>query len=289
MRTRFAPSPTGPLHLGHAFSALIAADLARAARGTFLLRIEDIDQSRARPEWEAQIYDDLHWLGLHWPQPVLRQSDRMPAYRAALSELWALGLLYRCTCTRRDITDALSAPQEGAAAHGPDGPVYPGTCRPDTPPAGPCPDDAVLRLNMARALDRIGASTLRFDETGAAPGTIRTAFDRRALQDEVGDVVLARRGMGTSYHLSVVVDDAAQAITHVVRGQDLAAATAIHLVLQHLLDLPQPVYHHHRLIRDDAGKRLAKRDDARAIALFRAEGLDPAGIARLVGFTPSAP
>lgn len=287
MRTRFAPSPTGPLHLGHAYSALVAADMARAAGGEFLLRIEDIDRSRARPAWEAQIFDDLQWLGLEWPVPVMRQSDRMAAYDAALTRLWKAGLLYVCTCTRRDIAEALSAPQEGAPAYGPDGPVYPGTCRPADPPTGPCPEDAVLRLNMARALDRIGAGSLFYTETGE-PG-LQTEFTAQHLMTRVGDVVLARRGMGTSYHLSVVVDDAAQNITHVVRGADLAEATAIHLVLQALLDLPHPVYHHHRLIRDAAGKRLAKRDNARAIALYRSEGRTPEDIRRMVGFTPSAP
>ncbi|WP_193140722.1 tRNA glutamyl-Q(34) synthetase GluQRS [Meridianimarinicoccus sp. MJW13] len=281
MRTRFAPSPTGPLHLGHAFSALVADNLARTVGGTFLLRIEDIDQSRARPEWEAQIYDDLRWLELDWPEPVMRQSDRMDAYALALDRLWNAGLLYPCTCTRRDIVEALSAPQEGAPAYGPDGPVYPGTCRPAHPPRGPRPQDAVLRLNMAAALAYLGASDWSFSETGIDAGPTR--FTAEHLTTQVGDVVLARRGMGTSYHLSVVVDDADQGITHVVRGVDLAEATAIHLVLQDLLGLPRPVYHHHRLIRDAAGKRLAKRDDARAIALFRAEGRTPADIRRMVG------
>ncbi|MEV8465572.1 tRNA glutamyl-Q(34) synthetase GluQRS [Fluviibacterium sp. DFM31] len=281
MRTRFAPSPTGPLHLGHAFSALVADDLAQAVGGTFLLRIEDIDQSRARPEWEAQIYDDLRWLGLDWPEPVMRQSDRMDAYGQALDHLWAAGLLYPCACTRRDIAEALSAPQEGAPAFGPDGPIYPGTCRPVTAPGGPRPRDAVLRLNMSAALAHLGASDWSFTETGINAGPTRVASDH--LLTHVGDVVLARRGMGTSYHLSVVVDDADQGITQVVRGVDLAEATAFHIVLQDLLGLPRPVYHHHCLIRDAKGKRLAKRDDARAIALYRAEGRTPADIRRMVG------
>lgn len=255
MITRFAPSPTGPLHLGHAFSALVAYDLAIKHGGTFLLRIEDIDASRARPEWEAQIYDELTWLGLAWPEPVMRQSERQSAYNAALDQLWDSGLLFPCTCNRKDIAAAASAPQEGAQM-GPDGVIYPGTCR-DRRRDGPRPNDTVLRLDMAKA----------------AP----------ELADSIGDVVLARRGMGTSYHLSVVVDDAAQGVTDVVRGQDLEEATPIHKVLQSLLNLPPPTYHHHRLIRDDNGKRLAKRDDARALSKYRSEGASPNDIRRLVG------
>ncbi|MBR9763667.1 MAG: tRNA glutamyl-Q(34) synthetase GluQRS [Rhodobacteraceae bacterium] len=285
-RTRFAPSPTGPLHLGHAFSAMVAARRAEAAGGQFLLRIEDIDQSRARPEWEAQIEDDLTWLGLDWPRPVMRQSQRLPAYRAALQHLWDMGLLYPCSCTRRDIAEAVSAPQEGAApAHGPDGLVYPGTCRPALPPTGPMPD-AVLRLDMDRALERACRHEgLYFTETGKGPNGESGArpIARRRMIDKVGDVVLARQGMGTSYHLSVVVDDAAQGITEVVRGQDLFDATPIHALLQRLLGLPAPLYHHHRLIRDSEGKRLAKRDDARAIRLYRDEGQTPADILRMIG------
>ena len=282
--TRFAPSPTGPLHLGHAYSALLAHDMAKAARGTFLLRIEDIDQSRARAEWETQIYDDLHWVGIEWPEPVMRQSERGADYRAVLGRLWDMGLLYPCTCSRRDIEAAASAPQEGGAPLvGPDGIVYPGTCRPATAPTGTMPSDLPLRLDMARALDRAGK--ISFTETGIGPegesGPIAPSAEQ--MITGTGDVVLARRGMGTSYHLSVVVDDAAQAVTHVVRGQDLFEATAIHVLLQRLLDLSVPQYHHHRLIRDEAGKRLAKRDDARAIGLFRAEGASPGDIRQMVG------
>ncbi|MFN7051285.1 MAG: tRNA glutamyl-Q(34) synthetase GluQRS [Gemmobacter sp.] len=277
--TRFAPSPTGPLHLGHAFSALLGFDMAQAAAGRFLLRIEDIDQSRSRPAWEAQIYDDLRWLGIAWETPVMRQSDRMPAYQAALDDLWVRGLLYPCSCTRRDIEQALSAPQEGVAhAHGPDGPVYPGTCR--HRPRGPRPRDAVLRLNMAAALEICGET--RFTETAPELARTITTPAQDYLQG-IGDIVLARREMGTSYHLSVVIDDAAQGISHVVRGADLFEATRIHILLQRLLGLPQPVYHHHRLIRDDSGKRLAKRDDARALAKYRAEGAAPADIRQMVG------
>lgn len=275
-RTRFAPSPTGPLHLGHAYSALLAYDLAQTAGGEFLLRIEDIDQSRARPEWEAQIYDDLGWLGVVWETPVMRQSDRLAAYDTALDTLWNRGLLYPCHCSRADIAAAASAPQEGAPLLGPDGIIYPGTCRPNQPCTGPRPRDIPLRLDMARACVDLDWP-LHFLEEGNGTDEI-IAFSAKDMIETVGDIVLARRDMGTSYHLSVVIDDAAQGISHVVRGLDLIEATPIHIMLQELLDLPHPTYHHHRLIRDDTGKRLAKRDDARAIKLFRDEGASPSDI-----------
>lgn len=294
---RFAPSPTGPLHLGHALSALTAWERACAEGGDFLLRIEDIDQSRARPEWETQIYDDLHWLGLWWPEPVLRQSSRMDAYRMALQSLWDRDLLYPCTCTRRDMEEAASAPQEGVPTHGPDGLIYPGTCRekwyanrnrPATPPVG-----VALRLDMHLAFVLCDVNSriieggdvawlLGFEETGRTPGGF-LEFEVGHLVTEVGDIVLARKDMGTSYHLSVVLDDAFQDVSHVTRGEDLFEATRIHVLLQRLLGLPTPVYHHHRLIRDETGKRLAKRDDARAIAKYREEGATPEDIRRMVG------
>lgn len=273
--TRFAPSPTGPLHLGHAFSAMLAHDMARVENGTFLLRIDDLDQSRSRPEWEAQIYDDLTWLGLSWPSPVLRQSTRLPRYRTALETLWDQGLLYPCSCSRSDIRAAAAAPQEGAPLNGPDGVIYPGTCRPATPPKGAMPQDTALRLDMARACQTL-STPLTYNEK-------RETVTQGNLPATVGDVVLARRDMGASYHLSVVLDDADQRITDVIRGQDLQDATQIHVLLQHLLDLPTPAYHHHRLIRDAHGKRLAKRDDARAIATYRAEGASPQDIRKLLG------
>ncbi|MEP3685889.1 MAG: tRNA glutamyl-Q(34) synthetase GluQRS [Sulfitobacter dubius] len=282
LTTRFAPSPTGPLHLGHAYSALLAHDLAQAAGGSFLLRIEDIDQSRARPEWEAQIYQDLDWLGIGWARPVMRQSDRMESYRAALDDLWARGLLYACTCNRRDIAAATSAPQEGAAPIiGPDGIIYPGTCR----AAGHPRETGALRLDMAKALETLSSTPLTFLENGQGPNgeTGQQTISPDQLITTVGDVVLARRDMGTSYHLSVVLDDAAQKVTLVPRGADLFEATQIHVVLQALLGLPKPCYHHHRLIRDEAGKRLAKRDDARAIALYRESGVTPQEIRDMVG------
>ncbi|MCZ0811024.1 MAG: tRNA glutamyl-Q(34) synthetase GluQRS [Pseudomonadota bacterium] len=279
--TRFAPSPTGPLHLGHAYSAILAHDRARAAGGRFLLRIDDLDTSRCRPEYEAQIFDDLAWLGLDWPRPVLRQSERLPSYRAALQRLWDMGLLYPCTCSRADIRAAASAPQEGAPAHGPDGLIYPGTCRPASPPSGAMPD-LPLRLDMAHALARLDAP-LVFTETGAGPAGETGRITSQDMINSVGDVALARPGLGASYHLSVVVDDAAQDITHVIRGQDLFAATQIHVLLQHLLGLAVPLYHHHRLIRDSSGKRLAKRDDARAIATCRAQGESPDSLRASLG------
>jgi glutamyl-Q tRNA(Asp) synthetase len=274
--TRFAPSPTGPLHLGHAYSALIAA--GRAGAGRFLLRIEDIDRARCRPEWEAQIFEDLHWLGLHWPSPVMRQSNRMPAYRAALSRLAETGLIYPCRCRRADIRAALSAPQEGAPSHGPDGLIYPGTCR-SRSMAEAEPHDA-LRLNLRAALRHVGP--VSFTENGPLhSGHHRITPDW--MDSHVGDVVLARRDMGTSYHLSVVVDDAVQGITEITRGADLFEATAIHVLLQALLELPRPSYWHHDLVRDENGVRLAKRDDARALALYRAQGASPQDIRAMLG------
>jgi glutamyl-Q tRNA(Asp) synthetase len=250
--------------------------------------MEDIDQARARAVWETQAYDDLAWFGLRWEMPVMRQSDRQPAYDDALDLLWGAGLLYPCTCTRRDIRDALDAPQEGAP-HGPDGVIYPGTCRPKTPPTGGRPRETALRLDMARAAARLatkGFGSIGFSETGPV-GSFATGAALPDLADLLGDIVLARRDMGTSYHLSVVVDDAAQGITLVTRGADLGAATLIHVLLQRLLGLPTPVYHHHRLIRDDAGKRLAKRDDARAIAADRAEGRSPSDLRTLLSLPPA--
>ncbi len=292
MITRFAPSPTGPLHLGHAYSALLAHDMAMEHGGDFLLRIEDIDQTRARPEWEAQIYEDLRWLGLWWPTPVMRQSDRQSVYDDKLRWLWNHGYAFACSCTRRDVLAAVAAPQEGALIlTGPDGMIYPGTCRARTSQSStvPFPEDTAIRLLMEAVARKkgsplTGSNVFSFSETGAGPngesGLIE--FTTQDAIDTIGDIVLARRDMGTSYHLSVVLDDAAQGITHVVRGQDLFEATKIHVILQRLLNLPTPTYHHHKLIRDDQGKRLAKRDDARAIAKYRADGASPEDIRQMV-------
>jgi glutamyl-Q tRNA(Asp) synthetase len=256
--TRFAPSPTGPLHLGHAWAALVAAE-----HGEMRLRIEDIDRERSRPEWEAAIYHDLRWLGLDWPEPVMRQSERRAAYDAALDRLWAMGVLYPCTCTRRDIAAAASAPQEGAPLLGPDGIVYPGTCR-GASRKGPRPRGEALRL------DAVAVPSLSWIEHS---GSRRIGSD--VYRGSIGDIVVARRGWGTSYHLAVAVDDAAQGIDLVTRGEDLAKATPIHVALQRLLDLPTPDYLHHDLVRDAAGKRLAKRDDARALSVYREAGWTP--------------
>lgn len=274
--TRFAPSPTGPLHLGHAYSALLAHDMARENGGTFLLRIDDLDQSRARPEWEQQIYDDLTWLGISWDETPRRQSDHFADYAQVLATLRARGLTFECQCTRRDIEAAANAPQEGAPLFGPDGRIYPGTCR----HLALSQDTATCaRLNMAKATENLAA---HFTETGPAfAGQHHLTADD--LTTTIGDVVLSRRNMAASYHLSVVLDDVATNVTHVIRGEDLFEATRIHVLLQNLLDLPTPEYHHHALIRDDAGKRLAKRDDARAIAKYRAEGATPADIRAMVG------
>lgn len=245
--------------------------------GEFLLRIEDIDRSRSRPEWEQAIYDDLRWLGLDWREPIMRQSDRLPAYAAARDRLTALGVTYPCRCRRADIRAALSAPQEGAPPIGPDGPVYPGTCRHRAmTDAGP--EDAI-RLNAARAFDVLGIAEIGFlDE--AVPG--RHVLSRDEFLAQVGDIVLSRRDMGTSYHLAVVMDDGAQQVTVVSRGKDLFESTYIHALLQNLLELPLPFYHHHRLIRDENGKRLAKRDDARALSLYREQGVSPQEIRQLL-------
>jgi glutamyl-Q tRNA(Asp) synthetase len=252
--------------------------MAQAAQGDFLLRIEDIDQSRARPEWEEQIYHDLHWLGLNWPEPVLHQSTRLPRYAQALDQLTRLGLTYPCRCNRADIEQAAGAPQEGVPQFGPDGRIYPGTCR-SRDMADLAPQD-VIRLNMEKATLRL--RDLSFTETGAAHAG-QQAIDPGKLLSEAGDIILVRRTMGSSYHLSVVVDDADQNITHVVRGTDLFEATQIHVLLQHLLRLPTPIYHHHQLIRDNQGKRLAKRDDARAIKKYQADGASPKDIRSIVG------
>ncbi len=277
-KTRFAPSPTGPLHLGHAYSALVAFVLANANNGEFLLRIEDIDQSRCRKHWEHQIYSDLAWLGITWPEPVMRQSSRMSRYRNALEQLIHLGLVYPCSCNRADIEAAAGAPQEGVPQFGPDGRIYPGTCR-HRKMSEAAPTD-VLRLNIRKASKAVDLRS--FEETGNE-FTGQHSVSATSLINTVGDIILVRRNMGSSYHLSVVVDDADQNITHVVRGKDLFEATQIHVLLQGLLNLRTPIYHHHRLIRDENGKRLAKRDDARAIAKFREEGTTPSDLRAMVG------
>ncbi len=277
--TRFAPSPTGPLHLGHAYSALLAHDMAKNAGGRFLLRMEDTDLERCRPEWEAQILDDLTWLGLAWDGPVLHQKDKIAAYNQRLEPLAMRGLLYPCSCTRADIRAALAAPQEGVA-HA----VYPGTCR-GRPISSRKPGDA-LRLDLGAALRDLAGQDLTFTETGPAHAGQHRIKVADALA-QIGDVVLGRKGEDiAAYFLASALDDADQRITHVIRGEDLFEFTPIQVILLHLFGLPVPTYHHHRLIRDDQGKRLAKRDDARALAKYRAEGTTPDDIRRRVGLQP---
>ncbi|WP_420822138.1 tRNA glutamyl-Q(34) synthetase GluQRS [Sphingomonas crusticola] len=259
--SRFAPSPTGRLHLGHAFSAVRAHDLAREAGGRFLLRIEDIDGTRSREAFVGGIEEDLRWLGLAWDGPVVCQSRRMTLYGAAFERLKALGLVYPCFCTRAEITASASAP------HGDAGPIYPGTCRALTAAererrAG---EPHCWRLDMTAAHARTGA--LRWHD--ATVGWV----DADPLPQ--GDVVLARKETPTSYHLAVTIDDAAQGVTDVVRGVDLFAATHVHRLLQALLGLPTPRYHHHQLLLGADGQRLAKRNGARSLADLRAHGSDP--------------
>ena len=279
-RTRFAPSPTGPLHLGHAFSAITAYRMAEEQGGSFLLRIEDTDTQRSHQHWENLIYEDLAWLGLKWEKPVLRQSERKKPYQDALSRLDALGLLYPCACTRADIETAVSAPQEGVSPFGPNGRIYPGTCR-RRPMLDANSGDA-LRLNTGKAIALLGSdlSYLEQNVRTESHQCIRPA----QLINQVGDIVLKRRASGdVAYHLAVVVDDDAQGITHVVRGEDLKEATKIHVLLQNLLNMQTPDYIHHRLIRDETGKRLAKRTDAKAIKTFRDQGAQPADIYAKLG------
>lgn len=275
-RTRFAPSPTGPLHLGHAYSAILAHDMARAADGVFLLRMEDTDLQRCKPAYDAQIIDDLSWLGVTWDEPILRQSEKLPQYNDAITQLMEADLLYPCSCSRSDIQAAQAAPQEGVTHT-----VYPGTCK-TRPMSTRLPDDA-LRLHLDRALIRLEGNLPHFTETGSAhPGSHMLDPDHALAQ--IGDVVLFRKSDGiVAYFLASALDDHAQNITHVVRGEDLFAFTPIQVLLLHLLGHPIPVYHHHGLIRDAAGKRLAKRDDARAISKYRKDGLSPQDIRKAVG------
>jgi glutamyl-Q tRNA(Asp) synthetase len=263
--TRFAPSPTGRLHLGHAYSAMLAHDLARAGNGRFLLRIEDIDPGRTRESFVAGIEEDLRWLGLRWDEPPLRQSARLAFYAVALDRLRAAGLAYPCFCTRAEIAASASAP------HGTDGPIYPGTCRtlPDhVRKIRMTAETHCWRLDMAEAIAHAG----RLDWHDALAGTVP------ATPEIHGDIVLARKDAPTSYHLAVTVDDAVQGVTDIVRGTDLFAATHVHRLLQALLGLPVPRYHHHPLLTAPDGSRLAKRAGSPGIADYRAVGADPAAL-----------
>lgn len=256
--TRFAPSPTGDLHLGHAFAALVAESWARLSGGRFLLRIDDLDATRCRPDFERGIHEDLAWLGLSYDPAVRRQSDCMPEYAAALSRLRAMDVLYPCFCTRAGIQAELAA--IAGAPQGPEGPLYPGTCR--------------ALSAEARAARMAGGVPYawRIDVAKAGIGGAST----------LGDVVLSRKETPASYHLAVVVDDAATGVTLVTRGDDLESATGLHVLLQRLLGLPTPAYAHHRLITDEFGKRLAKRDNARSLKQLRGAGAAPADIRRMV-------
>jgi len=279
VRTRFAPSPTGSLHLGHAWSAILSHDFAVTRQGAFLLRIEDIDGTRARPEHVAGILDDLAWLGLRYDGPVF-QSERLASYAAALDRLKAMDLVYPCFCTRAEIAASLSAPHGATAA-------YPGTCRRLTPAAARARmgEPHCWRLDMARA-------------TALAGPLDWSDHDRRIAADPgpQGDVVLARKDAPASYHLAVTLDDAAQGVTDIVRGLDLFDATHVHRLLQALLDLPTPRYHHHPLLTGPDGRRLAKRDGAPSLAAMRAAGRDGRALAEALrkgelpaGLSPAKP
>jgi glutamyl-Q tRNA(Asp) synthetase len=277
---RFAPSPNGYLHLGHALSALENSDRARAAGGRLLLRIEDIDAARCRPEFEVAIYEDLAWLGLAWEEPVRRQSEHLDDYRAVLDQLTRAGLLYPSFESRGEIL-RLIAEREAQAPwpRDPDGtPLYPGSAKDlpaDERARRMARDPYALRLDSNAAAVRAGP--LVWHETGVCDGEVR------ATPEAWGDVILARKDTPTSYHLSVVVDDALQGITHVVRGQDLFASTSVHRLLQAVIGLPAPIYHHHRLVLDRDGHKLAKSTGATALRTLRGRGASPADIRRMVG------
>jgi glutamyl-Q tRNA(Asp) synthetase len=262
--TRFAPSPTGLLHLGHAYSALFAEKAARAEGGRFLLRIEDIDRGRCRLEFESAIEEDLLWLGLKWDGPVIRQSDRFDLYRQALTDLSERNLIYPCFCTRKEIQAEISASDN--APHGPDGPIYPGTCRTRSADERQKKIDGgepyALRLDVAKASAEVGTLTFYDQQRGEIP--VDAAIG--------GDVVLSRKDTPASYHLAVTTDDSAQGVTLVTRGEDLLAATHIHRLLQTLLNYPEPAYHHHALLKDENGKRLAKRDRSLTLRALRQAG-----------------
>ena len=282
---RFAPSPNGYLHLGHALSAVVNADMAKAKDGRLLLRIEDIDQARCRPEFESAIYEDLEWIGLKWERPVRRQSEYWTDYRAALTQLEAMGLVYPSFESRAEIA-RLVADREAQASwpRDPDGaPLYPGNAKsipPDEQRRRMESDEPyALRLDMQAALNRVG--TLDWQETGEGPGgETGTIVANPAIW---GDVILARKETPTSYHLAVVVDDATQGVTYVVRGRDLFLVTAVYRLLQALLGLPQPRYHHHRLILDADGRKLSKSTQSTGLRELRAKGATPADIRRLAG------
>jgi glutamyl-Q tRNA(Asp) synthetase len=282
---RFAPSPNGYLHLGHAYSALLNAAMARESGGRLLLRIEDIDPQRCRPEYEMAIYEDLRWLGISWHEPVRRQSENFSDYRAAVAKLEADGLIYPSFESRGEI-NALVAERESSESwpRDPDGaPLYPGNARKlplaERERRRAAGETFALRIAMDAAIVRTGA--LSWTETGSGPDGQSGRI--AAVPERWGDVVLARKEVPTSYHLAVVVDDALQGVTDVARGQDLFWATGIHRLLQGLLGLPEPTYHHHRLILDADGRKLSKATQATSLRELRAGGAGPADIRRMVG------
>lgn len=267
--TRFAPSPTGRLHLGHAYSALMAHDFARARGGSFLLRIEDLDPGRSRPQFVDGIIEDLQWMGMMPDGEIVYQSERLPLYGEALERLKAMDLVYPCFCTRSAVAAEVAA--SASAPHGPDGPIYPRICKSRSAAererrAG---EPHAWRLDVAKAAALAGPLHWRDGEEQVL-----------ARPELFGDVVIARKDAPSSYHLAVTVDDAAQMITDIVRGQDLYPATHVHRLLQAVLDLPSPVYHHHPLLLGPDGQRLAKRNGAPTIASLRDEGADPDGLVR---------
>jgi glutamyl-Q tRNA(Asp) synthetase len=278
---RFAPSPNGYLHLGHALSALLNADRSQAAGGRLLLRIEDIDEARCRPEYEAAIYDDLAWLGLQWEQPVRRQSEHYGDYRAALGKLDALGLIYPSFESRAEIAALVGAREPWP--RDPDGaPLYPGNAKSLAPAERArrmAAEPYALRLDMAAALKRAGPLT--WEEIGAGPDGETGLVD--ASPAIWGDVILARKETPTSYHLAVAVDDASQGVTDVVRGRDLFHATSVHRLLQALLGFPASRYYHHRLILDAGGNKLSKSTLATGLRELRAQGASAADIRKAVG------
>ena len=272
--SRFAPSPTGFLHLGHAYSAIFAYEQAQRTNGRFLLRIEDIDQGRSRKEFEQQIYDDLGWLRLKWPAPVRRQSEHFKDYKAALDTLISMDLAYPCFCTRKDIQSEIKA--AGGAPHGPDGLVYPGTCR------------HLSNDERSRAINDGQAHAYRLDikkacmSAGPLIWQDVAAGRVNAHPDRFGDIIIARKETPTSYHLAVVVDDHLQKISFVTRGQDLFDSTDIHRLLQKILNLNVPQYHHHPLVIDKDGNRLAKRNDSLSIKKIRQSGATPEDIRTMI-------